>query len=277
MVIEPLMLTVTGRSRPYRDHRQVVEGIVHRYRCGIAWRDLPERFGPWQTVWKRHARFSRDGTWDKGLSSVIAAADAAGQVDWAVSIDSTINRAHQHATTLPRSPAPPAAPGAGAPSNDMKQEPRVDGRELIGQLLEPADHGIGRSRGGQSTKVHHAVDGRGRPLAVLIGPGQGGDPPIALPLLAQIRVPRPGPGRPRTRPAAVLGDKAYSSRAIRTHLRARGITSVIPEPRDQQGHRKRRGSAGGRPVTYDPEAYKNRNVVERSFNTLKQWRALAIA
>ena len=45
-------------GRPFRDHRQVVEGIVHRYRTGIAWRDLPEDFGPWQTVWKRHRRFS---------------------------------------------------------------------------------------------------------------------------------------------------------------------------------------------------------------------------
>ncbi|WP_396137070.1 hypothetical protein [Blastococcus goldschmidtiae] len=58
-------------------------------------------------------------------------------------------------------------------------------------------------------------------------------------------------------------------------LHRRGIVSVIPEPRDQQGHRKRRGSAGGRPVTYDPATYKGRNVVERAFCLLKQWRALA--
>ncbi|MCB7134943.1 transposase, partial [Cellulosimicrobium marinum] len=62
-VIGGLMPQVSGRSRPWRDHRQVVEGIVHRYRTGVAWRDLPERFGPWWTVWKRHARFSRDRTW----------------------------------------------------------------------------------------------------------------------------------------------------------------------------------------------------------------------
>lgn len=80
----------------------MVEGIVYRYRCGIAWRDLPERFGPWQTVWKRHARFSRDGTWQKVLTHLLTEADAAGEIDWTVSVDSTINRAHQHATTLPR-------------------------------------------------------------------------------------------------------------------------------------------------------------------------------
>ncbi len=89
-------------GRPFRDHRQVLEGIVFRYRTGCAWRDLPEEFGPWQTVWKRHHRFSLDGTWDKLLTRLLAEADAAGEIDWSVSIDSTINRAHQHATTLPR-------------------------------------------------------------------------------------------------------------------------------------------------------------------------------
>ena len=73
----------------------------------------------------------------------------------------------------------------------------------------------------------------------------------------------------------VRGDKAYSSRAIRTHLRECGIIAVIPEPSDQQGHRRRRGSRGGRPVSYDIEDYKGRNVVERGFNEDKQWRGLA--
>lgn len=95
------------------------------------------------------------------------------------------------------------------------------------------------------------------------------------PLLASLRVPRQGPGRPRTTPDALLGDKAYSARAHRAHLRARGITTIIPEPSDQIGNRKRRGSAGGRPVDFDTEAYKGRNVVERAFNKLKNWRAIA--
>ena len=78
---------------------------------------------------------------------------------------------------------------------------------------------------------------------------------MLIPMLEQLRVTRPV-GRPRTRPDAVRGDKAYSSRAIRTHLRDRGIKAVIPEPRDQQGHRKRRGSRGGRPVGLDVEDYR---------------------
>jgi transposase len=94
-------------------------------------------------------------------------------------------------------------------------------------------------------------------------------------LLEHLRVQRRGPGRPRTRPDAVLGDKAYSSRAHRERLRARGIKTVIPEPSDQIRNRKRRGSQGGRPPAFDAQTYRGRNVVERSFNTVKQWRGLA--
>ncbi len=118
------------------------------------------------------------------------------------------------------------------------------------------------------------MDGKGLPLVVLLTPGQAGDSPMFGPLMAHLRVERER-GRPRTRPDAVRGDKAYSSRAIRSHLRSRRVVTVIPEPDDQKGHRKRRGSAGGRPPTFDTEAYRGRNVVERRFCHLKQWRALA--
>jgi len=94
-------------------------------------------------------------------------------------------------------------------------------------------------------------------------------------LLAELRVARPGPGRPRTRPDALRGDKAYSSRGHRAHLRSRGITAVIPEPGDQITNRARRGSRGGRPVAFDAADYRNRNVIERAFNQLKNWRGIA--
>lgn len=101
--IEPLMPSSEGRrGRPFNDHRLTVEGIIYRFRVGIPWRDLPRDYGPWQSIWKRHRRFSSDGTWDAILSRLLAEADAAGLVDWEVSVDSTINRAHQHATNLPR-------------------------------------------------------------------------------------------------------------------------------------------------------------------------------
>ena len=94
--------------------------------------------------------------------------------------------------------------------------------------------------------------------------------------MASIRVLRGGPGRPGTRPDAVLADRAYSFRAIRNHLRRRGIRAVIPQPSDQVGHRLRRGRDGGRPPSFDTEAYKQRNAVERCINRLKQWRGLAM-
>jgi len=80
----------------------MVEGIVYRYRTGIAWRDLPSVFGPWQTVWTWHHRLATEGTWDKVHARLTAAADAAGLVDWSLSMDSTIARAHQHATNTKR-------------------------------------------------------------------------------------------------------------------------------------------------------------------------------
>lgn len=88
-------------------------------------------------------------------------------------------------------------------------------------------------------------------------------------------MPRLGPGRPRTTPEAVRGDKAYSSRGTRTMLRSRGIRTVIPEPADQKAHRRNRGTASGRPPAFDAEDYKQRNVIERCFNWTKQWRGLA--
>ena len=126
-----------------------------------------------------------------------------------------------------------------------------------------------------TSKIHQIVDGAGRPLVVLISAGQANDAPVFEYLLASLHVPRLGGGRARTRPERVRGDKAYSSRAIRAQLRRRGITAVIPEPSDQIAHRQRRGSRGGRPPRLDAQDYKGRNVIERSFNTVKQWRALA--
>ncbi|MEU4203789.1 transposase, partial [Streptomyces sp. NPDC026294] len=101
-----------------------------------------------------------------------------------------------------------------------------------------------------------------------------GDAPAFTQVMARLRVPR-RVGRPRVRPEAVLADKAYSSRAIRHHLRQRGVRAVIPQPADQAANRKRLGRLGGRPPAFDRVAYKQRNTVERCINKLKQWRGLA--
>ena len=105
--------------------------------------------------------------------------------------------------------------------------------------------------------------------------GQRHDSLAFVPLMDRLTVARRGRGRPRTRPGRVLGDKAYSSGAIRAHLRRRGIKATIPEPADQARNRLRRGNRGGRPPAFDPDAYKQRNVVERAFCQLRQYRAVA--
>jgi transposase len=104
--------------------------------------------------------------------------------------------------------------------------------------------------------------------------GQAADSPQFSPVLDKLRV-RVPVGRPRTRPDAVAGDKAYSSRGNRAYLRKRHIKAVIPEKKDQAAHRKKKGRRGGRPVTHDTDLYKERNTVERLINRLKAWRGIA--
>ena len=112
-------------------------------------------------------------------------------------------------------------------------------------------------------------------MSIILTPGQAGDNPQLLPLLDQIAVRRDGPGRPRKRPERVLADKAYSHPSTRAALRQRGIAFTSPERSDQIARRAAKGSRGGRPPSFDPLVYADRNVVERFFNRLKQFRDLA--
>lgn len=95
---------------PLRNHRRVVEAILWPYRTGAPWRDLPAEFGPWQTAWKRHRRFNCDWTWDRIHAELLRAADGADgaeEIASAVSVDATVNRAHQHGTNLARATGGP--------------------------------------------------------------------------------------------------------------------------------------------------------------------------
>ena len=133
---------------------------------------------------------------------------------------------------------------------------------------EPADHALGRSRGGWTTKIHALTDQFCRPLTLLLTPGQAGDNPMLAPLLDSYGDTTAGGFR-------LLADKAYSHPSTRKHLRALRIPHTIPERSDQIVRRKAKGSHGGRPPSFDPDTYRHRNTIERGFNRLKHWRGIA--
>src|SRR5215210_7077392 len=220
-----------GKRR--KDDRLVSNGILWKLATGAPWRDVPERYGPWQRVYTRCRRWRRAGVWDRMLAAVQQQADAAGEIDWAVHfVDGTVIRAHQHA--------------AGAQEGDPEAE------------------ALGRSRGGFSTKVHLRAEGGGRPLTLVLTPGQQHEATVFEQLLEQGAVNRPGRGRPPVRPKRVVGDKGYTGRKHRAYCRRRGIRQTIPRLRSE-----RRGGP------FDRATYRRRNLVERLINRCKQFRSLA--
>lgn len=124
-----------------------------------------------------------------------------------------------------------------------------------------------------TTKNHLVCDGKGRALTFILTRGQAADASMLIATLEQIRVPV-GRGRPRSRPDRVMADKGYPSTANRAWLRHRGIAATIPERDDRIGHRRKKR---GRPIDFGDEQrtrYRGRNVVERCFNKLMQWRGI---
>ncbi|TXS54778.1 IS5 family transposase [Streptomyces sp. sk2.1] len=128
--IEPLLPDRTPkRGGRWRGHRQVIDAIAWKFQTGSQWIHLPREYGSWKGVYTRLRNWAIDGTWERAFTALLAQADAEGDLDWVVSVDSTIVRAHQNAA---------GARKRGAPAD------------------EPDHHAIGRSRGGLTTKIHLA-------------------------------------------------------------------------------------------------------------------------
>jgi transposase len=222
-------------GRPNDDHRRIVNGILWVLNSGAPWRDLPRRYGPVGTVSSRFYRWRRSGVWQRVLEALQARADAGGRVGWEL---------HFLDSTVVR--AHQHAAGA-----------RKAGRE-------PGDEALGRSRGGFTTKIHVRCEGYGKPVTFALTGGQVHDSQRVTALIDRGAIRRIGRGRPRLRPAKLAGDKAYSSRSIRQALRKRGITPVIPTKANER-----------RQPDFDREAYRQRNIVERLINRLKNFRRIS--
>ncbi|WP_443193022.1 IS5 family transposase [Novosphingobium sp. KACC 22771] len=214
LIIEPL-LPNKPRGVPRVDDRRVLNGILWRFRSGSPWAEVPERYGPSTTCYNRFVRWRKAGVWDRLLSAVPAGFN--GEL---VMIDSTCVRVHQH--------------GATAKKGSF-------------------DHGMGRSRGGLTSKLHALVDAEGRPVGLRLTGGQVHDACEAEALIADI-----------PEGATLLGDKGYDSNAIREAAAARGVWANIP-------NRSNRTQRYG----FSSWLYRQRNLVERFFNRIKQFRGIA--
>ena len=197
-----------------KDNRLFVNAILWIAKTGAPWRDLPERFGHWNSVFQRFNRWCKGGVF-KRIMEKLQDPDLG-----VLMLDSTVVRAHQHA--------------AGAEGSSAAAET------------------LGRSRGGFSTKLHVACDGMGKPVKIILTPGQDHDITQGPALIAGSAAEK------------IIADNGYDSDAFIADIEAQDAEPVIP-PRSNRVTER----------TYDKAEYKKRNVVERFINLIKQCRRVA--
>jgi transposase len=224
----------------------MVNGILWILKTGAPWRDLPERYGKWNSVYTRFKQWRRDGTWARILSKVLDQREAQGRIDhdlWC--IDGTVIH---------------AARCAGGARRRDRRRPRLGGSPAT-ELEEPDDHALGYSRGGFGTKVHLLCDSRGTVLGIYATPGQRHESRAFEPTMRRVYLPGRR-GRPRW-PRRLAADKGYSYRRIWRWLARRRIGRVIPTRKDQP-----------RAADFDKETYRKRNIIERVVGWYKECRRL---
>ncbi|MFN7303217.1 MAG: IS5 family transposase [Phenylobacterium sp.] len=212
--IEPLLPTdVRGKKRV--DDRRVLSVIVHALCCGGRWTDCAGVYGPKKTLYNRFVRWAERGIWEDIFSALAGAEDAPDRLF----IDSTCIKVHRC-----------AGGGKGALA-----------------------HGVGLTKGGRNTKLHAVCDAKGRPLVLLLTPGNVHDC-----MVAQLCIEAMPPS------AELVADKGYDSQALREWLAGRGTQAVIPPRKNRKIQ-----------YDYDAAIYRQRNVIERMFCRLKDWRRIA--
>jgi transposase len=163
-------------GHPFNDHRRIINGLLWILHTGAPWRDLPERYGPWETVYYRFNRWRYDGTWVRIVTAMLDKLDDLGKLDhdlWC--IDGTIIRASR----------------AAAGARRMSRRPRILGGRKEVRLREPSDHALGRSRGGFGTKIHLVCDSRGNVVGIHITAGQAHESRAFEPTMGPAVVPLP--------------------------------------------------------------------------------------
>ncbi len=235
-----------GRGHPFKPHRRLLNGILWRLHAGAPWRDIPRRYGPWQTIYERFTRWRRDGTWAHILTHLLDHLDRHAQLGhdlWCV--DATIIRASR---------------AAGGAAKEPELIPLLNGRPGV-QFTEPSDHALGYSRGGFGTKVHLLIESHGILVGIYLTGGQRNEGKAFGPLTEHILL-RRCRGR-RYWPEAMAADRGYSFPEVRHWLKRHRIKAVIPTKKNQ-----------ARDEAFDKRSYRKRNLVERVVGWFKECRAL---
>ena len=233
-------------GHPFNDLRPIVNGILWILHTGAPWRDLPERYGPWETVFRCFNRWRADGTWGRIVTSLLDELDDQGQIDhdlWC--IDGSVIRASKAA--------------AGAKKNASSPQ-QLGGPKMV-QMQEPSDHALGRSRGGFGTKIHLVCDSHGFIVAIHLTAGQTHESKVFEPTMARrLFLRRRGQSR---WPRRVAADKGYSYPRIRQWCRRRRIEAVIPTRANQPQNKH-----------FNKATYRQRHIVEQVVGWYKEYRAL---